>query len=114
MVTWFLLAAAIVSEVAATLSLKAALDQPAWYVVVVTGYVGSLVLLAAVLRAGMALGVAYGIWGAIGVALTAALGALLYGERLTALVVAGMVLVAAGVLVVELGSQRARAEGSGR
>lgn len=69
MTTWLLLAAAILCEVAATLSLKGALDRPALYVVVVAGYMASFTLLAAVLRRGMGLGVAYGIWSACGVTL---------------------------------------------
>lgn len=104
---WLLLAGAIGTEVTASLSLKAALDHPAWYLVTGVGYVAAFVLLAAVLRAGMALGVAYGVWGAAGVALTAALSAALYGEPLTVVMLAGIALIIAGVLTVELGSQRA-------
>jgi small multidrug resistance pump len=109
MKNWLLLAGAIVCEVAASLSLKAALDAPALYVVVVVGYVTSFGLLAAVLRAGVPVGVAYGIWGALGVALTAGLAAVLYQEPLTALMVAGMALAVAGVLLVQWGAHRAAA-----
>jgi small multidrug resistance pump len=104
---WFLLAAAIAVEVTASLSLKAALDAPAFYVVVVIGYVASFVLLGLVLRAGIPLGVAYGIWGALGVAATALLAAALFGEPLTPVMIAGLALIIVGVLCVELGSQRA-------
>jgi len=106
---WLLLAGAIATEVTASLSLKAALDAPVWYVPVVTGYVASFVLLGFVLRAGMPLGVAYGVWGATGVAATALLAAVLFGEPLTPVMLAGLVLIIAGVLCVELGSQRAAA-----
>ena len=68
MTKWLLLAGAILSEVTASLSLKGALDRPALYAVVLVGYAASFVALAMVLRRGMALGVAYGIWGALGVA----------------------------------------------
>lgn len=104
---WTLLAGAIGAEVTASLSLKAALDAPAWYVVVVVGYVASFVLLGLVLRAGMPLGVAYGVWGATGVAATALLSAVLFGEPLTPVMLGGLVLIIVGVLCVELGSQRA-------
>ena len=107
MTTWLLLAAAILAEVTATLSLRGALDQPALYVLVVAGYVLAFTLLGQVLRRGMSLGVAYGIWGASGVVLAAAGSAVLFGEMLTAVKIAGFVLVAAGVAVVEIGSQRA-------
>jgi small multidrug resistance pump len=65
---WVLLIAAIAVEVAATLSLRASQDHSAWLVVVVAGYVGSFILLTLVLRTGMPVGVAYGIWGACGTA----------------------------------------------
>ena len=104
---WLLLAAAIGSEVAATLALKAALGHPGWYVLVVAGYLAAFGFLAACLRLGLAIGVGYGIWGAGGVTLTAVLSALIYGEPLTALMGLGIALIIAGVLTVELGSQRA-------
>lgn len=105
--TWLLLAAAICSEVAASLSLKAALGHPAWYVLVVTGYASAFTFLAAVLRRGMPVGVAYGVWAALGVTLTALLAALVFGESLSPLVLAGIALVVTGVLCVEVGSHRA-------
>lgn len=102
-----LLLGAIATEVTGSLALRAAVDDPGWYAVVVPAYVTAFVLLAGVLRAGMALGVAYGVWGATGVALTAALGAAVFGEPFTPVMVAGIALIMAGVLLVELGAQRA-------
>ena len=104
MTRWLLLAAAVVSEVAASLSLKAALDEPGWYALVVTGYVAAFVLLAAVLRRGTPVGVAYGVWAALGVTLTALGAAVVFGEDLSPVMLAGIVLVVAGVLCVEIGS----------
>jgi small multidrug resistance pump len=52
----------------------------------------------------MALGVAYGIWGASGVALTAILSTFLFGEAFTVAMGAGLLLIIAGVLLVETGS----------
>jgi small multidrug resistance pump len=106
---WVLLFAAIAVEVAATLSLRASQDHSAWLVVVVAGYVGSFVLLTTVLRTGMPIGVAYGIWGACGTAATAVLAAVIYGDPFTWPIVAGIGLIIAGVLLVEFGSQRAAA-----
>ena len=107
MTKWLLLTGAILCEVTASLSLKGALDRPALYTVVLIGYVASFVLLAFVLRQGMGLGVAYGIWGALGVALTAVMSTLLFDEAFTGLMGVGIVLVIAGVLVVELGAHEA-------
>lgn len=110
---WLFLAAAIALEVAGSLSLKGALTTPALYAMVAVGYMGAFGFLALTLRAGVPLGVAYGIWGASGVALTAGLSSLIYHEPLTPLMVAGIAVIIAGVLCVELGSQRARARAEG-
>jgi multidrug transporter EmrE-like cation transporter len=104
MTAWLLLASAIVCEVSATLSLKRALDQPALYAVVVAGYVAAFVLLTLTLKQGMGIGIAYGIWAACGVALTAVASKLLFSEPLTNLMMAGITLIIAGVLLVELGA----------
>ncbi|MFF3225933.1 DMT family transporter [Nocardia suismassiliense] len=105
--TWFLLAAAILSEVAASLSLKGSESAPALYAVVAVGYVAAFAFLSGVLKRGMALGVAYGIWGASGVALTAILSTFLFDEAFTPAMGVGLVLVMAGVLLVETGSHSA-------
>lgn len=110
---WVLLAGAIASEVTGSMSLKGALEQPLLYPLVVAGFTGGFVLLAAVLRAGMPLGVAYGVWAAFGVALTSVLSALIYGEPFTPLMVLGIVVIVSGVLLVELGSQAAAGHSQG-
>ena len=102
-----MLSGAIAIEVAATLSLRASQDHSAWLVLVVGGYLGAFVLLTMVLRSGMPVGVAYGIWGALGTAGTAVLAAALFGDPFTWPIVAGIALIIAGVLLVEIGSQRA-------
>lgn len=107
---WLLLAGAVATEVTGALSLRAAVDHPAWYAVVAVGYVTAFSLLAAVLRHGMPLGVAYGIWGATGVALTAVLSSAIFGEPFTPVMTLGIALIIGGVLLVEVGSQRARVE----
>ncbi|MGV0746431.1 DMT family transporter [Mycolicibacterium sp. XJ870] len=107
---WALLVAAIGTEVTATLSLRASQDHSGWLVLVVAGYVSSFLLLTLVLRAGMAVGVAYGIWGALGTAATAVLAAALFGDPFTWPIVAGIGLIIAGVLLVELGSHPREAQ----
>ncbi|MCP9275194.1 DMT family transporter [Mycolicibacterium arenosum] len=101
---WMLLAAAIVTEVAATLSLRASQDHAAWLGVVVVGYAAAFALLTLVLRTGMPVGVAYGIWGASGTAATAVLAAVLFRDPFTWLIALGIGLIIGGVLFVELGS----------
>lgn len=103
---WLLLAGAIASEVAASLSLKAALGNPLLFVISAVGYAIAFTLLAAVLRRGLPLGVAYGIWAAMGVALTALLAAAIFHEPLTPMMLGGIALVVGGVLCVEIGSHQ--------
>lgn len=105
---WLLLLAAIVSEVTASLCLKAALDASWLYLLVGIGYAGAFALLAAVLRLGMPLGIAYGIWGACGVALTAVMSHVVFAEPITVAMGVGIGLVMAGVLCVEIGAQAAK------
>ncbi|MGI9125252.1 MAG: DMT family transporter [Mycobacterium sp.] len=102
-----LLFGAIITEVTGTLSLRAFQDHRGWLVLVIAGYFASFLLLARVLRAGMPIGVAYGIWGALGTAITAVLGSVLFGDPFTAPVVAGIGLIIGGVLLVEFGAHRA-------
>lgn len=101
------LAGAIIAEVLATLSLKAALEVPVLYAAVVTGYAAAFLCLTKALRRGLGLGIAYGIWGAAGVALTAAASSVLFAEELSLVSWAGIGLIAIGVVVVEVASSRA-------
>ena len=103
---WPPLLIAIALEVTATLSLRAAegFTYPFWLIPVVIGYSGSLWLLSVVLDRGMPVGVAYGIWSAIGVVLTAVMGTVLFGELLGTVQIIGIGAIVVGVLLVELGS----------
>jgi small multidrug resistance pump len=103
--TWLVLCCAIVSEVAGTLALRMASQEGAdrrWLLATGGGYVAAFSLLSAALHLGMPLGVAYGVWAACGVALTAVASRLLFAEPLTRVMGVGVVLIAAGVLVIEL------------
>ena len=100
---WPALGGAIVSEVSATIALRQALEQPGFYAVVGIGYALAFILLSLTLKAGMPLGVAYGIWSAGGVAVTAIASRLLFGEPLTRTMVVGIALIMTGVLLVEIG-----------
>ena len=105
--TWLILAAAILSEVAATLSLRASegLRKKAWTAPVAVFYLTAFGLLTLALANGMPVGIAYGIWAASGVALTAIGARVFFQEKLTLRMTAGIVLIAIGVFVIELGSQ---------
>ena len=94
---WLLLGAAIVVEVVATLALRASQDHSAWLVVVVAGYTGAFVFLTLVMRAGLPIGVAYGIWGALGTAGTAVLAAVIFGDPFTWPIAVGIVAATIGI-----------------
>ncbi|MGA5731571.1 DMT family transporter [Streptomyces seoulensis] len=104
--TWAYLGAAILIEVAGTLCLGMASrgHGKRWLAGTVTGYLAAFTFLSLALSGGMALGVAYGIWAAAGVALTAVATRVLFGEPLTRVMGAGIGLIAVGVLCIELGA----------
>ncbi|CAJ1582569.1 DMT family transporter [[Mycobacterium] wendilense] len=101
---WAALFGAILVEVAATLSLRASdgLRKRLWAIPVVLGYTASFALLSVSLSLGMPVGIAYGVWSACGVALVAVLARFLFAEVLTPMMMAGIALVIAGVLAIEL------------
>ncbi|MBS1694129.1 MAG: QacE family quaternary ammonium compound efflux SMR transporter [Actinobacteria bacterium] len=100
---WMTLAAAIVVEVFATLSLRASegFRKKVWILPVVAGYTVAFTLLWATLALGMPVGIAYGIWTACGVALVAIVARFLFGEPLTWVMASGIALIVGGVLTIE-------------
>jgi small multidrug resistance pump len=101
---YLFLAGAIIFEVAGTVSLRLAVDNKRWYGAVAVGYFVAFVMLTLTLANGLPLGIAYGIWAAAGVALTAIISKFLFEEPLTWLMGLGIILVIGGVLLVELGA----------
>jgi small multidrug resistance pump len=98
-----LLGLAIVSEVFATLSLRASegFSKLVPSVVVVVGYGISFVLLAQVLKS-LSVSVVYAVWSGTGTALIAAVGLIFLGEPARWNVVAGIVFVIGGVVLLNL------------
>ena len=108
--TWLLLVGAILAEAVGTLSLRASdgFARRRWIVPSAAGYLAAFGLLALTLDSGLGVGVAYGIWAAGGIAVTAVLAHVFLHEPLTRLSGLGLALIASGVLVVELGAAAAR------
>ena len=98
---WVLLGAAIATEVAGTLALRGSdgFTRLVPSIIVVVGYVASFVLLAMVLKT-LPVGIVYAVWSAVGVALVAVFGKLMFGDPVPPLAVAGMVLIVGGVILV--------------
>ncbi|WP_024795335.1 DMT family transporter [Tomitella biformata] len=106
MTTWLLLIVAILLEVTGTMCLTASdgLSKRRWILPVGASYLASLALVSVVLGRGMTVGVVYGIWVAGGVALTAVLGRVIFKDPLTLKMIAGIGLIMAGVLFIEIGA----------
>ncbi len=95
---------AILTEVTATVALRftEGLTRLGPLVAVVVGYGLSFVFLALVLKY-LSLSLPYAIWAGAGTALVAAVGIAALGEPATALKLAGIVLVVAGIVALNLG-----------
>ncbi|HUB92066.1 MAG TPA: multidrug efflux SMR transporter [Dyella sp.] len=105
---WAYLGVAIVAEVIATSALKASsgFTQLVPSIVVIAGYGTAFYCLSLALRS-VPLGVAYAIWSGAGTALIALIGVVLYKQKLDLAGIAGIGLIVAGVLVLNLFSRSA-------
>jgi small multidrug resistance pump len=104
-IAWAFLVVAILTEVTGTLALQAAVKGSRWwYLLVAAGYLVAFTLLSFSLGEGMPLGVAYGIWTAAGVALTAVLGKVIFKQPFTWVMAFGVALIIGGVLLIEGGT----------
>ncbi|MFE0652092.1 DMT family transporter [Streptomyces sp. NPDC059534] len=99
-----LLAGAIVAEILATTSMKYSEGFTKLWPSLVTGagYLIAFTLLAQALKT-LQVGTAYAIWSGVGTAAVAAIGFLFLGESLNPAKIAGIVLIIAGVAVLNLG-----------
>ena len=97
------LAVAILAEVAATTALKASdgLSRLWPTVATVAGYGVAFWMMSVAMRT-VPVGVIYAIWSGIGIVLISLIGWLVYGERLDGPALAGLALIVAGVLVINL------------
>ncbi|MEE2763247.1 MAG: multidrug efflux SMR transporter [Pseudomonadota bacterium] len=103
MTNWVFLAMAIVAEVVATSSLKASEGFTRLWpsLVVVVGYGVAFYLLGLALRT-IPVGTAYAIWAGLGIVLVAAAGWLVFGQKMDAWGIVGMVLIVSGVFVLNV------------
>ncbi|MFD7440220.1 DMT family transporter [Streptomyces sp. NPDC059909] len=99
-----LLAAAIAAEVAGTTAMKYSEGFTRLWpsLITVAGYVLAFTLLAQTLKT-LSVGTAYAIWAGVGTAAVAAIGMLFMNESTSPVKIAGLGLVVAGVVVLNLG-----------
>jgi small multidrug resistance pump len=107
-VAYVYLAIAIVSEVVATTALKASASftRPLPTVLVVAGYCAAFYFLSLCLNS-IAVGVAYAVWSGVGIVLVTTAAAIIYRQVPDAWAMAGMALIIAGVVVLNLFSNSA-------
>lgn len=100
---YFYLAIAIVAEVIGTSALKASEGFTRWLpsLVVAAGYATAFYFLALALKT-IPVGIAYAIWSGVGVALITLIGWVVFKQRLDAAALAGVALIVAGVVVIQL------------
>ncbi|SFH53450.1 DMT family transporter [Modicisalibacter xianhensis] len=93
---------AIVAEVIGTSALKASQEFTRFWpsVVVVVGYGLAFYMLTLVLRT-VPVGIAYALWAGLGIVLVTLIGVLAFGEKLDLPAVLGLVLIIAGVVVIQ-------------
>jgi small multidrug resistance pump len=105
-VNYVYLIIAILAEVMATSALKASdgLTEPRSVLLMAIGYSAAFYFLSLTIRT-MPVGVAYGIWSAIGIVLITAIGALWFRQPLDLPAAIGLGLIVTGVVVVNLFSQ---------
>jgi small multidrug resistance pump len=102
--SYLLLGLAILCEVVATSALKASdgMTRLLPAVLVVAGYAIAFYLLALSLKT-LPVGFVYAIWAGLGVVGVALTGAVMFGESFTAIKVAGIAMIVAGVVLVNGG-----------
>jgi small multidrug resistance pump len=108
MKTLIVLFFAILSEVVATSALKFSegFTKPIPSVIVAVGYGISFYLLSIALKS-MPIGVAYAIWSGVGLVLTVIAGIILWRETLDWAKVTGIVLILAGIVLINVFSKSA-------
>ncbi|NDG72300.1 MAG: QacE family quaternary ammonium compound efflux SMR transporter [Proteobacteria bacterium] len=104
---WLYLSIAILAEVVATSSLKAAegFTRLTPSLIVVFGYGTAFYFLSLTLRT-MQVGTAYAIWSGVGTVLVSLIAWILFNQKLDAAAIAGITLIIAGVVIIKFLSQQ--------
>ena len=100
---YIILLIAIATETIGTAALQASVQFTRFWpsVLVVISYAASFYFLALALRM-IPLGIAYAIWSALGIVFIAAIGYLVYGQKLDLPAIVGISMILGGILVIHL------------
>lgn len=106
MKTYFILFLAIAFETAATSFLKQSEQFTRLWpsVITIIGYIGAFYCLSVVLKS-IPVGIAYAIWSGVGIVLIALIGWLAFKQHLDMPAIVGLILIIAGVLVINVFSK---------
>lgn len=107
-IAYLYLILAVIAETIGTTALQASqqFTRPIPSIVVVVGYAVSFALMSLTLRY-MPVGIVYAIWSGLGIVLIAALGFVVFGQRLDLPAVIGLAMILSGILVIHLFSKTA-------
>lgn len=103
---WLYLSAAIIAEIIGTSSLKVSDGFSKFWpsLLTIVAYGTSFVFLSLALRT-IPVGIAYAVWAGVGIVLIACVGWLVFGQRLDAAAILGMLLIVSGVVVINVFSR---------
>lgn len=103
---WIILVLAILTETIGTTALQASqqFSRLVPSLIVLVGYGASFYLLAIALKS-IPVGIAYAIWSGLGIVFIAAIGRLVFGQRLDLPAFLGIGMILAGILVINLFSK---------
>jgi small multidrug resistance pump len=106
---WWWLTAAIVCEVCGTLALRSSdgFTRSGPIAIVVIAYSLSFYALSQALVRGIALGSAYAIWSAVGIAAIAVLGIWIFDDSMSGQQLIGLGIIVVGIVVLQLGASHA-------
>ncbi len=105
MTAWVYLTAGITAQVGGMVSMRLSdgMHRRVPTILTFAGIGVSVLLVARALDAGLSLAVGYGVWTGAGIASTAVVGAVGFGDKLDRVQVAGLILVLVGSLALQLG-----------
>ncbi|WIY24835.1 DMT family transporter [Parasedimentitalea psychrophila] len=99
---------AVAAETIGTTALQASKEFTRWLpsLIVVVSYALSFYLMALTLRF-MPVGIVYAIWSGLGIVLIAAIGYIVFGQKMDLAAVLGMALIVLGIVIIQLFSKSA-------